>query len=777
MTSKNHMLAINPFRSSLSASMRCALLLLFTAAFSACSPQASEQELLDRARQAMAQGDARAAEIDVKTVLQQNPDNAIARRLLADAYLFQQNPVAAADELVRSLSVAEDRETRFVYAQALLESGRADQLLELNEQGDFSDVSSEPRFQVILARAVAGSGDLQRARTLVEEAFSVAPGDPMVATTHARFQLTDPGAVEEVRSLLNSTLNTHPDYVEAWSLLGGIHRIDGALADAETAYARAVELNPYRFGDRLSLVEVRMDQGKVEEVRADVQSLLSSNPNNPGVNFLQGRLLFQSGDYEGALAALFSVLSAIPDHAGSLELSAIANINEGNLATARGQIDRLLAGQPGYMQGQLLSANLYLQQGDPESAEEVARSILQFDATNYAAMGILASALNAQGQGGEQTIELYERMANLRPDAPEARMALGAALIQSGDAEVAIDQFQIARDLAPQSIQVREALIEAYLSQGNVESAMAEAEDYAEQQPENPRPNIFMARVAMQQNDMEAARAHFANAESRLRAVLAEQPDLSGLRAVLADVLVGQGKLDEAGALLAELPDELANAPSVLVARGRVELAANRPAEAEPLLRAALEESPNSMVALWLSGAVDVQGRREEANNLLEEWLTENPADALVRNDLASRYLAQGNERDARVHYEMLLDENPDNVVALNNMAWVLRTENPQQALAHIERADALVPGNPQILDTYAMVKLELGEVVEAMSLNQRAFEAMPQDAGIKINRATIQRAAGQVAEAIATLEALVGDESVNDSQREQAQTLLAELQ
>ena len=777
MTKKNHIGAISPSWPSLFAGVHSGRFLLLAALLVACSPQASEQELLERARQAMSQGEARAAEIDVKTALQQNPDNAEARRLLGEAYLFQQNPVAAAEELERSLSIAESAETRLVYARALLESGRADRLTELYEQGDFSSVSGEPVFQVILARVIASNGEIQQARSLVDEAFTAAPDDPMVATTRARFQLSDPNAAAEARALLENTARANPGYADAWSLLGGVQRIDGTLAEAEASYARAVEINPYRFGDRLSLVEVRMDQGKIDEVRANLQPLLSSNPDHPGVNFLQGRLLFQSGDNEGALAALFSVLSVIPDHEGSLELSALANINEGNLATARGQLDRLLTAQPAYLQGQLLSANLYLQQEDPESAEEVSRSILQFDAANYAAMGILASALEAQGQGGVETIELYERMISARPDAPEPKLALGAALMQAGDSEAGLAQFQAARDLAPESPQVREALIQAHLSTGDIESAMAEAEDYAQRQPQEPSPHILMAHVATQQNDMEAARDHFSDAEARLRQALEDQPDSLGLQSLLVDVLVRLGELEEAGTILAELPEEFADNPAILGARGRIALAMDRPAEAEPLLRSALENSPNNVMALWLSGAIKAQGREDEAINLLEDWLEQYPTDQLVRNELATTYLVQGNEQRSRERYQELVEANPDNVVALNNLAWLLREDDSQQALAYIERADSLVPNNPQILDTYAMIRLELGAVDEALSLNQRAFESMPADAGIRINRATILQADGQTADAIAILEEIISDENVSDSQMEEARSLLTELQ
>ncbi|MEZ5490805.1 MAG: tetratricopeptide repeat protein [Gammaproteobacteria bacterium] len=777
MTMKNCISKINPLRPSRLTALRSGALLLLAIMLGACSPEVSEQELLDRARQALTQGEDRAAEIDVKTALQQNPGNAAGRRLLGEVYLFQQNPVVAAEELERSLSVTEDEEARILYARALLASGDAERLLAMHELGEFASVSEQPRYQVILARVYASNGELERARSLVDEAFAVAPEDPMVATSRALFQLAVPGEVADGRTLLESTLEAHPDYAEAWSLLGGIQRGEGALADAEASYASVVALNPYRFTDLLSLVEVRMDQGKVDQVRNDLQTLLRNYPDHPGVSFLQGRLLIQSGDNEGALAALFNVLNVIPDHSGSLFLSAVANIGEGNLATARGQLDRLLAAEPGNLQGQLMSANLYLQQGDPESAEEVARSILQFDAMNYPAMGILVSALEAQDQGGAQSIELLERMINVNPEAPEPRMALGSALMQSGDTAGGIAQLQAARDLTPQLTQVREALIQAHLSAGDIESAMAEAEDYAQQLPDNPRPNLFMARIAMQQNDMESARGHFSDAEARLRQALEEQPDNLGLQALLVDVLVRLGNLEEAGTLLAQFPEEYAENPSVLVARGRIALAMDRHAEAEPLLRRAQEENPNTYTILWLSGAVGAQGRGDEAISLLEDWLDEYPADQMVRNELATTYLALGNEQQSQKRYQELLDDNPDNVVALNNLAWLMREVDPQQALTHIERADSLVPDNPQILDTYAMVQLELGALEEALTLNQRALDSTPADPSIRTNRAAILHANGQTGEAVAILEAIISDDSVADSQREAARSLLAELQ
>lgn len=757
--------------------VRFAGYLVLAFAVSACSPEATEQELLDRARLAMERGDARAAEIDAKTALQENPDNANARRMVGESYMFQQNAVAAVDEFERALSVADDDEVRVLYARAMLSSGRGERLLELDGEGDFDSVGENPRYLATLARARAAAGELQRARDLMDTALASAPDDPFVTTSQALFLLVYSQAPEEARGVLQDTVSSHPEYADAWGLLAGIQQMSGELAEAETSYEKAVELNAYRFQDRLSLVAVRLDQGKTDAAEVDLQRMLANNPDHPGVNFLWASMLVESGDNAEALAALFKVLNDQPDHGGALYLSAVANIAEGNLATAQSQLNRLLSRHPGHLMGQLLLSNLHLRMGDPAAAGEVARGLLQYDDMNYPAMALLATALRAQGENGAESIELYERMATARPEAVEPRLALGAALLQAGDDATGIAQFHAARDLAPESAEVWERLIQAQLARGETAAARAEAEAYAEQQPRNPRPRIFLARIAQQENDIAGARVYFSEAEEQLREALAAQPENMMLSGLLLNALMGQGKLEEADTVLAGLPEEAARQPAVLVARGRLALAGNRLADAESFLRSAMNEDPGSMTLLWLTGAIDAQGREEEAIELLNDWLADNPADAMVRNELASSYLQLGREREAAEHYQEVVESAPDNVIVLNNLAWLLRKDDPEQALAYIERASELMPENPQIMDTHAMIQLELGATGEALALNRKALDMTPDNPETRYHRAMILRADGQREQAIRILQELVDAGDSTGDQSEDARILLAELQ
>lgn len=752
--------------------------LLLSAALGACS-QASEQDLLERARTAFDEGNARAAEIDTRTALQRAPGNAAGRRLLGEVYLFQQNPVAAVDEFQRSLQAAEDDEVRVLYAQAMLGANRGEQLLRLDGQGEFASVRENPRYLALLASAQLNGGRLQDATDSIAAAMAAAPDDALVATINALFLLVHSNRPEDARATLQRVVAQHPDYADAWGMLGATQQMGGEHAEAETSFERAIQLNPNRFADRLSLITVRIDQGKTEEAQQALQRLLSSNPNHPGLNFLQGRMLVAAGENTEGLTALSTVLSADPSHAGALYLSAVANIAEGNLATARDQLDRLLAIQRGHVGGHLLLSNLHLRMGDPSASVQVARSILQDNPMNYEAMGILATALNAQNLANnvDEIIGLFRRMVETRPDAVEPRLALGAALLQTGDEAGGIAQFEAARDLQPESGQAQEALVQAQLARGDLPAARAVAAAYAESQAQNPRPRIYLARIALQQNDVPGANTHFAEAESLLRQALVQQPEDMVAQSLLIDTLVSQNKLDEADTMLAGLPPELAGNPAVQVARGRIALASNRPAEAEPLLHAALEQNPNTLTLLWLGGALKSQGRETEAINLLNGWLTNNPADVLVHFELASTYMQAGQETAALQHYQTVVDSEHVNVIALNNLAWLQRGNNPGQALVYAERANELVPNNPQVLDTYAMVQLELGRTGEALSLNQQALQLLPDDAGLRLHWAMILRADGQRDEAVQVLQGLVDADGIAAEQKAEAQTLLAELQ
>lgn len=916
---------------------------VFATALNACSPQASEQELLERARVALGRGEAKAAVIDLKTALQQDPSSGAARRLLGEAYLYQQDPATASDEFARSLKSVEDTEVRVSYARALLSAGRVEKILELNAEDDFVSVAENPQYLAALAQAMslgaaADRATIQQAQEMMDRAVLAAPEDAYVTTAHGFFLLRYVGAVEEAEHALENTVALHPDYAPAWGLLGDIQQIRGKYARAQSSYGRAVELNPFRFQDRLNLVAMEIERGETKVAGEELDRLDVHHSNHPGVNFLRGRMLLDAGNYTEAVARFSAVLAVSPSHGGALYLAAIANIHEGNHGTAMAQLNSFLVGQPAHLNARLLLGNVYLQLQQPESSERIARKILENNAGNSSALGLLATALNAQGLHGKSA-EIYQSMSNAQPEAVEIRLALGTELLLAGKDAAGIAELEAVRDLAPDRATARERLIEAHLKAGNVPAAKREAEAYGAQDSASPRPSIYLGRIALEGNDpvlarkyfqrallldpgnvttngglavlaaadkdMDQARAHyldalahhpedlgtlmnlaaieglmgdpeamvanlevalkaapralaprlalarshlvqgrsgealallvevrdfyprepqlwlllteamlaggdlvssaaaaetllnlsprdvialaavarlelrrgrFTEAEGHLTTALVLQPTNSDLRKLMAEVLVSQGKMEMAGDMLASLPADVAAEPVVRLARGRIALAQNRPVEAEGHLRSAMAAKPTAMTLVWLSGAIVAQGKHLEALQLARDWLVDHPSDGLVHSQLASTYLELGRDKEARAHYLKALDDAPDNVMILNNLSWLYRKDDHKRALGYIEKANRLAPESAQVKDTYAMIQLQRGNLLEALSLNQKALDGMSGNPEILYHRALILHTDGQDEKAMRILEELAAG-AAEFTQSTEPRNLLVKLQ
>ncbi|MHA7816409.1 MAG: XrtA/PEP-CTERM system TPR-repeat protein PrsT [Pseudohaliea sp.] len=886
------------------------------AALGACSAPPSEEELLQRAEAALAARDVNAALLDIKTALQGNPESAEARLLYGRAYLFQQNPVAAIGEFERALEAGAGAGARLLLAKALVLGGETAELLSRHDAGEFAGLVADDEFQAVLARAQLVQGDYEAVRDAL--ARIDATGNDYIDVTRAVVALQLDKEPARARELLEAVVARSPGQAYAWSVLGVLAAAEGDYEAAEAAYRRAAEANPFRLGDRLQLVNARLRGGDSEGADSELQRLEKLIPDSPQVNFLRGQLAFDAGEYRAALDALAGVLAVNPDHGGALLLSGLANLREDNLVTAQRQLGRFHDAVPGHLEAGLQLARVWLELGEPDKSEAVAREVLEEHDMNIKALGILAVALSAQGMHAESAAA-YQQIATLQPESPEALMGVGMQRIVGGDSEAGVADLEAAVALDPDSAAPRERLIGAYLATGDLDAAQAAAEAYLEAAPDSPRASIFLGRVKLQSGetgaartlfeqalaqdpgnvtasgglaavellggDLEAARdvfqsalevnpghmetslnlaviherlgdldamravledavaanegavaprlplARFALSEGRagdalalltpvaetggdniallrllttaylasgqsalaseaarqlldrdpespeslavvaraelangraeraqahLEAALEQAPGNTALRKRYIDVLVQQRKLDLAREQVAALPAAVQEETPLLVLRGRLALAGGEPAEAVPLFQQAFEQQRNNINLLFLASARWAGGERAPVLAMLAEWLEEYPEDALVRSDLATKQLMLGDETAAREQYAILVEQQPDNVAALNNLAWLLRTGDPKQALAHSERALDLAPDSLQVQDTYAMVLLENGETGRALALSARLLEEQPDNPELGYNRAQILARAGREDEAIELLEALV---------------------
>jgi putative PEP-CTERM system TPR-repeat lipoprotein len=529
-----------------------------------CSKSLTVEELLARAEQALESGDYKSAEVDAKSILQREPRNAAARTVYGQIYLERSEAAAAVEQFERALESGANPATTILLMKALIASGNSAEVVSAGERGDYQLGANEPDFHAVLARAYLYQRDYVSARKAL--AKSRPPYSPFVKVTQALFAFNLDDDRDTATEILQSVVEDYPDEADAWRLLASI-ALDARDRESALEYlGRAVDADPSRLVDRLQQINLLLDTGAVEEAEKSLKLLAGSVSDNPGVAFLEGRLLYDKGLYKSALDAFAIVLGFLPDHPGALLLAAHSNIREGNLATGEQQLARYRRVRPSDIDATLLHASLLLQLDRADRAEQLSRNILEEHGMNSKAVGLLATALAAQGLHAESTVYL-EQLAAEVPDSSVALAALGSQELLAGDTQAGVANLQAAVNMAPENADARRRLIEAQLRLGETEAAEKLAQEYLDLE-DSAAGWVLMGRVRAAQQRVE-------DAEQAFQRALQLSPADSEASANLAALFFLRGDTDQAREILetvlTEYPGDLATSMRLAIILERQE--------------------------------------------------------------------------------------------------------------------------------------------------------------------------------------------------------------
>ncbi len=210
----------------------------------------------------------------------------------------------------------------------------------------------------------------------------------------------------------------------------------------------------------------------------------------------------------------------------------------------------------------------------------------------------------------------------------------------------------------------------------------------SEQLGENSAMHYYLGRIAQQRNQTEKAITHFSAADND-----------TYLAASYAEII--------------KLLENDAQYPRI-----------------SRLFSAARSKNPQQAPTLYALEAnwLLERERHEEAMSLYDSALNEHPKDVRLLYNRAMLAEMQGNlvqmERDLR----QLLAIEPDNATALNALGYSLtdHTDRHGEALVLIQRALALKPEDPAILDSLGWAHFNLGQLEQAHHYLKQAYDSFP---------------------------------------------------
>ncbi len=725
---------------------------------------------LEDARGHIEGGDLRAAVIDLKNALQQNPENAEARLLLGSLYVDLGQPQEAEKELkeAQRLGVPYER-VAIGLGRAMLLQGRFQGLL---SELDATRLPDEQAFDVLMlrAQAQAGLGRNEEAIDSLELANKMNPTDGRALVTLGRLYAAL-GRYDRAEEKAAGALAADPGLRDALLLSGDLKRQRGDPEGSLEDYGRVLEEEPGNVSAALGRAASLLVLARDAEAAADVETVLAEAPQNPMARYLNAHIKLRAGDVDAAADIMGEIGTALDRFPPAHWLSGIIEYAQGQYETARVWLDRYIVTAPENVEARKLLGATLIRLNAPDDAVEVLQPARELAPEDGQIMALLGGAYLRAGRNAE-AVEQLEAAAAQAPDNPGLLSSLALSLLASGETAAAKARFDSALDLGLEDSAVGHLIAMSHLNAGRFDEALTVARELKTRFPDSPLPHNLEGAAHVGAENWEAAR-------EAIEAALQIDPELLSARLNLAALDARQGQLDRAElAYLAVLEDDESNV-TALSALADIARLQGKTADALAWRKQAYELDITALApGLAYVQALRQAGELDEAMAVVQRMRASNPdqpqllsalatlqaskgrhdeaianfarlgevtdGDPGVRMRLAQAHLDAGDAAQARKEIEKLvLDEPAYGPASIALTRLVLEAEGNEAALA---RARGFAEANPDQawgLQLVGDLLLQDGRSAEAVEAFERAW-AMEQSSGLAIGLYRARSIAGR---------------------------------
>jgi tetratricopeptide (TPR) repeat protein len=473
------------------------------------------------------------------------------------------------------------------------------------------------------------------------------------------------------------------------------------------------------------------------------------DPMNAEAALQVAQLSLNIGDQERARQALEDHLRLRPGHARAHSLLGDLKLQAQRENEAVGHYEEAARLDPDDLPTQLKLGDLYLRARRFDDAHAKADAVLRADPSNRFGRDLRARTLKESGNLGE-AIEIARSLDREDPKDLKASFLLATLLEATGDwagAEAKILAV-LGRDRSSESakdVARNDRVFRAHLGivrqQTERHAEAAEAFGDAATSGDEPDPQLIVYRIEAL---LAATRYEDALRESRdARANFKGSENATDFAFTEAEALRRLDRKEDALKIVEALSEVARRAGDVetLLAAGDFHLRARRIPAAETAFREALSADLNSArAAFGLGGALERQGRYEEAEKEFLKVIASAPRSAAALNYLG--YMnANRNVRvaEALALIDRALEVEPGNGAFLDSRGWALyRLGRFTEAERDIRRALTSQGNNAVVLAHLGHVLEALGRHDEAASYWTRALGAEDEDG--ELDREDVER-------------------------------------
>ncbi len=368
------------------------------------APPASVSAYYEDANRRFEAGDTAGALIQLKNVLQQDPNHLPSRVLLGRALLKSGDVEAAEKELRLARQLRADESVVLLPLAQALSAQR--KYAELIAEIPADRLPAGVQAEVLVERGIAfletgqldaAQREFQRARDLRPDFARASAGDVLVTLRR--------GDKQKAAEMADALVKRAPSSADAWVAKGNVEYASGRLRDAVAAFDKALAANPDVGTAAILRAGALLDLGENQAAADALGKLAAESSRDPQVNYFYAQALSRLGRTDEAKAAL----AAAADVVGPAPADALA----------KHPPSLLLAGLIMYGNKQY------------EQAFTFFNAYLQIDREHLEARKLLASTLIALKKPRDAVELLRPAMIREIPD-PQLYAIAGEAYVRAG---------------------------------------------------------------------------------------------------------------------------------------------------------------------------------------------------------------------------------------------------------------------------------------------------------------------------------------------------------
>jgi len=649
--------------------------------------------LVSSAKELLQKHDHKAAAIQLKNALQQDPKLGEARFLLAKALLEGGDPTGAEVELRKAQEVNYPPEqVTPLLARTLLMLGQAEKVT--NELAKVQLTTAEAKADLLtsVGQAYLMQDKPKEAEAAYAASLAAQPGYAPALIGDARLKASGgdlPGAL----ALLERGLQDSPLLYDAWQLKGDLLAAQGDAVGAMAAYRKAVEIKPDFLSAHAAIIRLLLAENKLDEAGTQLAAMKQIAANHPQTHYLTAMLAYQKKDYVAARDAILLMLRAVPENPLGLQLAGLIEYEAQAYAQAETYLLKALPRTPELGIARRVLIASYLRNAQPGKALGVLEPVLdKIDKDSN--MLALAGQVFLQNGQVDKAGTYFAKAAALDPKNAGKRTSLAMVNLAKGDTEGAFrDLEQVAAGDTGHRADL--ALIAAHLQRREFDQALKSIAALEKKQPDNPLTHNLRGTALLGKRDVAGARKSFERAMALNAAYFPAAANLANL-----------------------------------------DLAEKKPEEARKRFEAVLAKDPKNVQALLALAELRLKagGTSEEVAALISKGVTANPADPAPRLALIGLYLSKKEVKSALAAAQdavAALPERPEILDAAGRAQQAAQDYN--QALATYAKLAAIKPDSP-------LPYLRMAEVDVAAKNKPAALEHLQKALKIKADSLDAQR-------------------------------------